>query len=154
LENGKAKLSVETAMVLANVLQVPVAALLAKPADESRSRRSISRAGTGLRHVQPGMEFEVLCSDLKEKRNVFWRVILTAKSFEDAGGWRQHPGEEFLFILSGTLELHTKHYETVQLKPGDSILFDADMLHGYSAVGDEPVVMIMSNTVPRTNGDF
>lgn len=31
---------------------------------------------------------------------------------------------------------------------GDSILFDADMPHAYVAIGAEPAVLIMSNTVP------
>jgi transcriptional regulator with XRE-family HTH domain len=148
LENGRLRLSLETAMTLANVLQVPVTALLAAPATESRSRRSITRAGEGAHHAQPGMSFEVLCSDLKEKRNVFWRVTIAAESIEAGGGWRKHPGEEFLHILSGTLELHTEHYEPLRLVVGDSILFDADMPHAYVAIGGEPVVLIMSNTVP------
>lgn len=153
LENGKARLSVETAMALANILQVPVAALLSKPAAESRSRRSITRAETGLKHQQPGMEFEVLCSDLKDKRNVFWRVVVTGQTIEAAGGWRRHPGEEFLHILTGILELHTEHYEPVQLGSGDSILFDADMPHAYVAIGKDPVTLIMSNTVPINGSD-
>jgi transcriptional regulator with XRE-family HTH domain len=154
LENGRARLSLETAMILANVLQVPVTALLARPSSESRSRRSITRAGGGTHHSQPGMDFEVLCSDLKEKRNVFWRVTVVAQTIEACGGWRKHPGEEFLHIISGTLELHTEHYEPIRLAMGDSILFDADMGHAYLAVGDEPVILIMSNTVPAnaTNG--
>jgi transcriptional regulator with XRE-family HTH domain len=154
LETGKARLSVETAMVLANVLQVPVAALLSKPTAESRARRSITRAGAGLRHRQPGMEFEVLCSDLKEKRNVFWRVTITAKTIEEGGGWRKHPGEEFLHILSGTLELHTEHYEPLRLSPGDSILFDADVPHAYVVVEGGQVILMMSNTVPANGMDI
>ncbi len=148
LENGKVRLSVETAMALANAMKVPVAALMAKPAAEPRSRRSITHVGTGVRHSQPGMELEVLCGDLKEKRNFFWRVVVTATTMDESGGWRKHPGEEFLYILSGTLELHTEHYQPVQLEPGDSILFDADMPHAYLAVGENPVVLLMSNTVP------
>ena len=35
------------------------------------------------------------------------------------------------------------------LRPGDSILFDGEMQHAYVALGDEPVIMLMSNTVPR-----
>jgi transcriptional regulator with XRE-family HTH domain len=148
LENGKVRLSVDTALVLANVLNVPVVALLAKPGGGALSRRSITRAGAGVRHRQPGMEFEVLCGDLKEKQNVFWRVVITAGTIAEGGGWRQHPGEEFLYILSGVLELHTEHYEPVELSAGDSIVFDADMRHGYVAANGNPVQLIMSNSLP------
>jgi transcriptional regulator with XRE-family HTH domain len=148
LENGKVRLSVDTAMALANLLNVPVVALLAKPSGRALSRRSITRAGTGVRHRQPGMEFEVLCGDLKEKQNVFWQVVVTASTPDEGGGWRQHPGEEFLYILSGVLELHTEHYEPIELAAGDSIVFDADMRHAYVALNGEAVRLIMSNSVP------
>ncbi|MGH6754608.1 cupin domain-containing protein, partial [Hypericibacter sp.] len=88
------------------------------------------------------------CSDFREKRNVFWRVVITAKTVEEAGGWRHHPGEEFLFVLDGMLEIHTEHYEPVRLKPGDSILFDANMPHSYVSQGKREAVVLMSNTVP------
>lgn len=52
-------------------------------------------------------------------------------------------------MLSGSLELHTIHYDPVVLQPGDSILFDGEMQHAYVSVGDEPAIMLMSNTVPR-----
>ncbi|TIW06247.1 MAG: cupin domain-containing protein, partial [Mesorhizobium sp.] len=58
-------------------------------------------------------------------------------------------GEEFIHVLSGSLQLHTLHYDPTVLQPGDSILFDGEMQHAYVALGDEPVIMLMSNTVPR-----
>jgi quercetin dioxygenase-like cupin family protein len=90
----------------------------------------------------------VLCADFKEKRNFFWRVTVSARSLDESGGWRSHPGEEFLSVISGTLALHTEHYETVRLGPGDSILFDATMRHAYVAAGEGDAVLLMSNTIP------
>jgi len=149
LETGKARLTVDTALVIAGVLQAPVAALLSVPKSSPRARRSITRAGSGIIHQGDGMRFEVLCSDFRDKANVFWRVTLSAQSFEENGGWRSHSGEEFVHVLGGTLELHTIDYDPVILGTGDSILFDGEMEHAYVALGDEPVVMLMSNSVQR-----
>lgn len=48
----------------------------------------------------------------------------------------QHPGEEFLYLLQGCIELnHGK--ETYVLNPGDSAYWDSNELHSLKAVGDE-----------------
>jgi quercetin dioxygenase-like cupin family protein len=62
---------------------------------------------------------------------------------------RQHPGQEFLYILTGTLELHSEFYDTCTLKAGDSILFDADQPHAYVAPdGDCELAMMNSISTP------
>ena len=46
----------------------------------------------------------------------------------------QHPGIEFLYVISGNLELRTgegKH----ELSEGDAIYFDSTVLHGYRRIG-------------------
>lgn len=151
LENGKARLTVDLALRIAGVLHVPVASFLTNPRHSAQARRSVTRAGTGVRHEGAGMIFEVLCNDFRDKQNIFWRVTVQARSFEENGGWRSHSGEEFIHVLSGTLQLHTGHYDPVILKSGDSILFDGEMDHAYVALGDEPVTLLMSNSVAEGN---
>ncbi|WP_119390256.1 helix-turn-helix domain-containing protein [Taklimakanibacter lacteus] len=148
IENGKARLTFDIALTLSGLLKVPVTAFLSSSDKTPIARRSITQAGGGIVHQTPGMRFEVLCSDFREKRNVFWRVVISARTVEDSGGWRSHPGEEFLHVLEGTLNLHTEHYEPTVLATGDSILFDASMPHAYVAVGSADAVVLMSNTVP------
>lgn len=147
LENGKQRISVELALKIAGVLQVPVTSFLAAPSTRPLARRSIVRAGKGTRHETPGMVFEVLSSDFRDKSNLFWNVTVTGHSLEETGGWRSHAGEEFLQILSGSLILHTQHYEPLLLEVGDSILFDGEMEHGYVCHGEGPTVLFMSNSI-------
>ncbi|SED64150.1 helix-turn-helix domain-containing protein [Rhodobacter sp. 24-YEA-8] len=147
LENGKQRISVDLALRIAGVLHVPVTSFLASPAARPLARRSVVRAGTGTRHETRGMIFEVLSSDFRDKSNLFWNVTVTGRSLEETGGWRSHAGEEFLQILSGSLLLHTQHYEPLLLETGDSILFDGEMEHGYVNSGEAPAVMFMSNSV-------
>jgi quercetin dioxygenase-like cupin family protein len=48
----------------------------------------------------------------------------------------QHPGIEFLYVLSGKLELRTagdKH----ELAAGDAVYFDSTVLHGYRRIGSK-----------------
>lgn len=147
LENGKQRISVDIALKIAGVLQVPVTSFLAAPRALPRARRAITRAGTGTRHATQGLVFEVLCSDFRDKSNLFWNVTVSGRTLEEAGGWRSHSGEEFLQVLSGVLELHTRYYEPLLLNPGDSILFDGEMEHGYVCAGSEPCRLFMSNSM-------
>lgn len=149
LENGKQRISVDVALKIAGVLRVPVTSLLAAPRQMPLGRRSITRAGTGTRHQTEGAVFEVLCSDFRDKSNIFWNVTITGHTIEETGGWRRHSGEEFIQVISGVLELHSRHYEPLVVTQGDSILFDGEMEHAYVSCGDEPTRLFMSNTMMR-----
>lgn len=92
------------------------------------------------------MDFHILCSDFKEKHNRFWRAVITARNLEENDGFRQHPGQEFIYVLSGNLELHSAYYDIIRLEPGDSMLFDADQPHAYVAP-DGDCELLMMNTV-------
>ena len=50
----------------------------------------------------------------------------------------QHPGLKFLYFLSGEV---TYRYgaKAVAVSAGDSLLFDATVLHGIEAIGSQPV---------------
>ena len=50
----------------------------------------------------------------------------------------RHPGEEYLYVLEGTLEFHTEIYAPVRLEKGDSVYFDSGIAHAYVAVGSKP----------------
>lgn len=62
-------------------------------------------------------------------------VTLFARSVEEYGGLTAHAGEEFLFVLSGEVELHFEGRDIARLQAGDSIMFDSHMPHAYVAVG-------------------
>lgn len=48
--------------------------------------------------------------------------------------FNNHRGEEFLYVLEGTLEFHSGN-KIVTLEEGDSIYFDSVVPHGYRGVG-------------------
>ncbi|MEM1346163.1 MAG: XRE family transcriptional regulator [Pseudomonadota bacterium] len=148
LENGHARLTVDMALMLAGALAIPANHFFSRPGHAmARGRRSVTRAGTGIGHTLMGMDFEVLCSDFADKRNLNWRVRIHGRSLEECGGLRSHSGEEFITVLSGTLTLHSEYYEPLALGVGDSIVFDGEMVHGYAATGEGAAVVLMSNSV-------
>ncbi|MCT9827277.1 XRE family transcriptional regulator [Pseudomonas corrugata] len=146
IETGKAKLTVTLALKIADILQVPASKFLSTGKPKATGRRTITRKQSGGIQTTPGMHLESLCSDFKEDHNLYWSVTIDASSFDDVGGWRQHPGQEFIFVVSGKLQLLSAFYDPVMLSAGDSILFDSDQPHAYVAV-DGPANILMVNTV-------
>jgi transcriptional regulator with XRE-family HTH domain len=71
----------------------------------------------------------------------------------------QHVGCEFLYLLSGELDL--QHGETThRVEPGDAVYFDANTIHSYTCAGDSPataLIVTLQQPVPaqmvhRANG--
>lgn len=146
IETGKSKLSVDLAFKIAEALEVPAAVLLSKSKIVANGRRTITRRGAGATQVTAGMRFEDLCSEFKDHEILYWAVTISATTFEENGGWRQHPGQEFFYVLSGQVQLLSQLYEPVTLSGGDSILFDSDQPHAYVAVGG-PATLLMTNKI-------
>jgi transcriptional regulator with XRE-family HTH domain len=57
----------------------------------------------------------------------------------------QHPGAEFIYVLSGTLCVHIGEDEHV-LEPRDSIYFDSSAPHTYRSAGKKPCSGIVVTT--------
>jgi transcriptional regulator with XRE-family HTH domain len=52
------------------------------------------------------------------------------------GRFHQHAGIEFIYVLSGTLELRTEENKH-ELREGDAIYFDCSVPHGYRRLGSK-----------------
>jgi transcriptional regulator with XRE-family HTH domain len=106
-------------------------------------RRSISHRQSGLTMGDDNFTYTYLCTDIAHKRIVPMIIEVRANSLNDVGGLWNHVGEEFLYVLEGTVELHTEAYEPTRLSAGDSAYFDSTMGHAYLAAGDKPVKLLV-----------
>lgn len=146
IETGKSKLSVDLALKIAGILAVPASVFLSKGQPTASGRRTITRSLTGDTQKTPGMLFRPLCTEFKDHDILYWVTTITASNFEDNGGWHQHPGQEFFYVLSGKVRLLSQLYEPAELNQGDSILFDSEQPHAYVAV-DGPAELMMINSL-------
>jgi mannose-6-phosphate isomerase-like protein (cupin superfamily) len=106
------------------------------PISLATGRRSIVRAGEG-RVIETDTYVTTYCAtDLLNKRFVPLIAEIHARSKSDFAEMIRHPGEEYAFVLEGTVELQTDLYAPVTLEAGDSIYFDSGMGHIYLNVGE------------------
>lgn len=143
LEHGKTELNFTSVNKLANGLGLPVTDLT-NPVSGMQGRRAITLGGQGAVFEASDMEYEVLCSDVSNHKQGYLKATVKSRKFDPEMPWHRHNGQEFLYVLSGKLELYTELYEPVQLDAGDSILFDSSMGHQYVSLGRKDAQILMS----------
>lgn len=143
LENGKTELNFTSVSKLAVGLNVPVTDLT-NPGQAAKGRRSITTGGRGELFRTPDIDYEVLCSEVANQHQGYLKGVIKARKFDPDLPWHRHSGQEFLYVLSGSLELHTELYEPLLLKSGDSILFDSSMGHHYVSRGRKSAEVLIS----------
>lgn len=143
LENGKTELNFTSVNKLATGLNVPVTDLT-NPHNNVSGRRAITTGGKGTVFQTPDIDYEVLCSDVTNQHQGYLKGVVKVTSFDPTLSWHHHPGQEFLYVLSGKLELHTELYEPLLLNTGDSILFDSSMGHHYVSRSRKPAEILIS----------
>jgi transcriptional regulator with XRE-family HTH domain len=155
VENDKATLKYPELIAISETLNIPVATLMSSELrGEARGakpsgRRSITRAGSAHKFEKANKVYHVLCGEMTHYDNHYWRVVVRDTAPGTPQSFTKHPGEEFIMVLKGTLELHTELYEPLILETGDSILFDADMPHAYFTHKAAQTEILVVNSVSR-----
>jgi len=130
IENGNASPSLGTIQALSKALNVPVTAFFRR-FEEERSATYV-RAGEGLsierRGTRAGHQYQLLGHSVG-KSIAFEPYMITLTDESDVFPIFQHPGMEFLYILTGEV-LYRHGNKTYNLTVGDSLFFDSDAPHG------------------------
>jgi transcriptional regulator with XRE-family HTH domain len=155
VENNKMELTLDKLMRVSVALDADMAGLFAAPSSqfapmESNGRRSITRTNDAKTIETHIGRYRYLAYELLNKHSIPMTIDVTAKSLEEFGEFNRHPGEEFLYVLEGELDLYTDTYLPANLKTGDSIYFDSNMGHAYIAVGNKPCRILSICIAPES----
>lgn len=143
LETGAASPSLDTISSLAAALGVPPAAFFADPLTADGEAQWV-RAGEGLEVVRRGTRkrhtYHLLASQ-RGPRKEFEPFLVTLTDKSEVFPGFQHPGMEFLYILSGSLT-YRHGSQSFRLSPGDSLTFRGDVAHGPEHLETVPIRML------------
>ena len=143
IENGQMSPTWEALKKLATGLGISVPQLFTPPADTRISgRMAVTKAGEGAAHPTATYEHELLAGALTKKAMLPYRARIRARRPEEFDGWVRHDGEEFLYVLTGTIRLFTEFYEAVDMRRGDSAYYDATMGHNVISTSDEDALIL------------
>ena len=149
IENNLTSPTYDVLLKLANGLRMDVAELFSPARDHmGAGRRSLEYKGGGELHETPFYRHRLLCSQLSHKRMMPFFTRIKARAIKDDEGWSQHDGEEFVYVLSGTIELHTEYYEPARLDAGDCFYIDSRMRHRVVNHGGTDAEVLWVSTSP------
>lgn len=100
-------------------------------------RKTVTRLADGGRFTSGQYDYKAHATELTRKGMVPLEMRVRARSVEEFDHWSRHAGEEFVYVLSGAIEVHTRHYEPFRLDTGESAYFDSDMEHLYISVSND-----------------
>jgi mannose-6-phosphate isomerase-like protein (cupin superfamily) len=98
----------------------------------------VTRSGRGVKvERRHDYDYQSLAFNFIDKKMEPFLISVQPRPEADPIPVNSHPGQEFNYLLEGTLRVVVGGHE-VTLKAGDSIYFDAQHSHGMKAVGSAP----------------
>lgn len=157
VEHGQLTLTYDKLYQLSQKLGMRMSELFAEEPEAEppvTARRSLGDLQSALRVETPNYDYNYLCAELRRKLMIPVITRLRAKSLDEFGSLVHHSGEEFSYVMKGTVVLHTEFYDPVVLKEGQSIYFDSSMGHAYLvAEGCDEVEMLTVMTNSEEGAD-
>ncbi|PLW78448.1 transcriptional regulator [Cohaesibacter celericrescens] len=143
IENGQTSPGFDIVRRLTQSLELETPNLFLQTGKSDLSgRRDVTRAGEGEPKLTATYSHELLCNELTSKSMLPYVSTIKARDISDFGDWIRHRGEEFMYVLSGTLELHTEHYRPLAMKAGDSVYYDSAMGHCCLSTSTQDAVVL------------
>jgi len=139
IELSKAYPSIATLQRLASTYNTTILEFFNMP---GHSRRLIRPDERRCLSALPGTRMELLSVGTKMLECMLFRVQPKCGS----DGAYSHVGEEFIYMLAGTLEIWLDEMERHVLSPGDSFWFESNLGHRWFNPGEEEAVLIWINT--------
>lgn len=152
IEHDRLTLTYDKLLSLARRLGLRMSELFSEtdeePVQPVTARRSLGDLSRSVRVETPNYDYHYLCTELRRKRMIPAITKIRAHSTDEFGELVRHSGEEFIYVLSGKVEVQTEFYDPVTLEPGQSLYIDSSMGHAYlAATGCEEaeVLAVMSS---------
>ena len=143
IENGQMSPTYDALKKLAQGLEISIPQLFTAPQCERAGRRmSLTRSGQGAGFATATYEHDLLGEGLSRKQMLPYRTRIRARSMQEFDGWVRHDGEEFLYVLTGIIQLYTEFHEPVEMRRGDSAYYDATMGHNVISLSSEDATVL------------
>jgi len=141
IERGQANASVATLQKMAHLYGVNVRSFFGESSAEQRLVRPRDRR---VLDPQPGVRMECIACGETVMDPAIFRIAPGAAS----GGSYHHEGEEFIYMLQGTLEVWLDEMERYTLEAGDCLYFKSTHAHRFQNLGEKEALALWVNTPP------
>lgn len=146
LENNKSNPSIDSLRRLSKAFDLPISALTLT---ETRQQLSPVLNGEGfiVRWCKRGDEYVTVRYLIQDRNAQLQPIILTIPSGMDTGKSESHKGDEFFYVLRGTIRFFYND-ESFDLNVGDFLYYNGLFSHHWQNVSDEEAEIMTCNTPP------
>lgn len=147
VEHNQISLTYNNLAKLAAGLELDVAEFFAvKAVEDTFGRSAVCYRGQGHLHETPNYAHQYLVAELLHRRMIPMSTRIKTRSLEEFGPLDRHPGEEFVYVLEGAIDMYIEPNGPLRLRAGDCCYFDARTGHAAISVGsgDALVLSIIS----------
>ena len=154
IENAVVSPSFDIIKKICDGLDLAIEELVASGRSQSAGHQMLGRKtttlqGEGAKFTSGQYDYVAHATELSRKGMVPLVLRVRARSVAEFDHWSRHNGEEFVFVLSGAIEVHSEHYAPFLLKQGESAYFDSSMAHLYVSTSDEDAHVLSVSYDPK-----
>ncbi len=151
-ERGQLALGYENFAALGQALQMDMGSLFSQAGRKAKPFTGpvVTRSGKGVLYRGVSVSYEFLATEAVGKQMTPARGKVHARRV-DSEDFVRHPGEEFILVLSGAIEVHFDTGEVIRLERGDSLYFDSHIGHAYMSVSRQLAEVIGITSTPSND---
>lgn len=91
-------------------------------------------------------DYQVLAGNFPRRRMTPVHARIVVRAGQAAPKFVRHPGQEFVMVLTGSVQIAFETGPSLELGPTDSAYFDSSVGHAYGSVGHEPATVVIVMT--------
>lgn len=136
-ERGQLALGYENVTALARALQIDIGALFSGSGSETVAHHgpvAVTRSGEGTAYYGHALTYEFLATSAVGKPINPVLGTVHARRVQGPQDYARHAGVEFVYVLTGEIEVHFENGEKLRLAKGDSLYFDSRIGHAFTTV--------------------
>jgi quercetin dioxygenase-like cupin family protein len=144
VENGRSDITMGRLLKLVTFYGAHIADVLPlqEPHDPVVVRRGEQRE---VESPSEGMRIAVLAPEREHKMTPSLALVAPEGASAE---YSRHPGDEFIYVLEGSLTIEFEGAEPIRLDEGDSAYFDSERPHGYRNSDHRPARFLTISTPP------
>lgn len=135
-ERGQMALSYEKFFALGRALRMDMGAMFSEAGATAKPFTGpvVTRSGEGVVYRGLSFSYEFLGTTAVGKQMSPILGTVHARCIDGPEDFVRHPGEEFVYVLTGSIEVRFDTGQVVLLEKGDSLYFDSSIGHAYVTV--------------------
>lgn len=144
IETGKTAPNLVSVYTLCETLGFPISALFVEDCDERISLVRKNERSSFIRNTSNGESIEEAL--IIKGEHQMWGGVITMPPHTSSGAFYYHEGEEFIFILQGSLTFELESYPPYELCEGDTLYYPNEIGHRWENKSDQETKLLIVST--------